>query len=70
MIHRSLKFAHVNTYLAYGDSTGQLGVLDTASGNQHFKCVMGHTGSNISSLAYTTCGRLLISGGGQRGYGR
>ena len=69
MIHRSLKFAHVNTHLAYGDSTGQIGVLDTASGNQRFKCVIGHTEST-SSLAYTICGQLLISGGGQTGYGR
>ena len=61
-----MKFAYVNTYLAYGDSTGQIGVLDTVSGNQHFKRVIGHRGS-ASSLAYTTCGQLLVSSGGQTG---
>ena len=55
-------FSHINTCLAYGDSTGQVGVCDVSSGSQHFKCILAHEGI-ISSLAYTTCGRLLFSGG-------
>lgn len=59
---RSLNFFRIDTYLTYGDSTGQVGIMDVLSGSQQFKCIMAHDG-NISSMAHTPCGRLLISGG-------
>ena len=55
-------FSHINTYLAYGDSTGQVGITDISSGTQHFKSIVAHEGI-ILSLAYTMCGQLLLSGG-------
>ena len=53
-------FSRIESGLTYGDSTGQMGVTDVSSGNQHF--ILAHKGL-ISSLTYTVCGRLLLSSG-------
>ena len=40
--------------------TGDIGTIDFSTGKQQH--LLGHTGS-VLSLAYTSCGRLLVSGG-------
>ena len=59
-VDRSLTFSHIDSCFAYGDSTGQIGIIDVSSGTQH--SFVAHEGP-ISSLAYTSCGQLLLSGG-------
>ena len=46
--------------VAYGNSRGSINVLNTVIGRQKYT-IPAHKGS-ISSLAYTSCGRFLVSG--------
>lgn len=48
--------------LAYGNNAGDVGTIDFSTGKQQLKHLAGHTGS-VLSLAYTSCGKLLVSGG-------
>lgn len=60
---RSVEFEKFGHNVACGHSTGSIDILDIAVGCQ--KYIPAHKGS-ISSLAYTSCGRFLVSGSSEK----